>query len=523
MKEGSKRIIWQKISVIIFISFLFFIFYSTNKASATTPDYAAMRLEQSYPGVIKLGANKSFTFWVKFKNVGTKSWPKLTTALKTESGNKSLLAPSSWPSNTTSYIVKYGVPVNATGTFKFALQAPKINGLYWEKFQLYINNQKIPGGEIEIALQVYGGTNPPIPVVAPVIAPVSIINEPKTESQESPETPIVAPVTPNYYWQIIPADYTIKEDIQRAEPKIRVGLLFETNSKPYVNIPYKIKSVNNEPYQVKLLADNTLLLTQTMGEEIEVDFDFASHRYFINANGQRVASTNSPIRFSSVDPTKQIIFKITSWNRGPFWGLPCNDNEYRGEIEIKYNPSSDRLWLINELYIEDYMKGVSEVQDYYPEQSLKAQKIAARTYAYTRILIPKYTNVADEDLPLFDLRATQADQVYRGYLWELRSPNIKKAAEETRGMIAMYGGSPILAYYFARTDGRTRSGCEARMTKECLPYLISVNDPPGQGKTLLGHGVGMPQQSARVAADQGATFAQILRYYYRNVDIIKIW
>jgi hypothetical protein len=505
MRGGSEKIIWQKIFAIIFISFFFFNFYSLNKVSAVTPNYAASRIEQSYPGIIKLQAGKSFTFWVKFKNVGAKAWLKDHVVLKTDDGKKSPLAHSTWPSNTTPYTVKYGVPVNITGTFKFALQAPAVNGLYWQTFNLYADNQKIPGGDIQIGVQVYGGSDVPI-----VELPVS--NNQTAENINSP-----------YYWQIIPLDYTINENIQRTEPSIRVGLLYETSAKPYLNIPYKIKAVNAEPYQIRLIDNDSLLLTQTSGEETTIDFDFVTKRYFVVVNGQRVASTDSPIKFLSTDPTKKIIFKITSWNRGPFWGLPCNDNEYRGTIEIKYNLQSDRLWLINELPIEDYMKGVAEVQDYYPEQSLKAQKVAARTYAYTRILIPKYTNVADEDLPLFDLRATQADQVYRGYLWEVRSPNIKKAAEETSGMVATYGNVPILAYYFARTDGRTRSGCEAGMTKECLPYLVSVSDPPGQGKSLLGHGVGMPQQSTRVAADQGASFTQILRYYYRGIDITRVW
>lgn len=505
MLKTSKKIIWQKLFAIIFISFLIFNFSFNHKTSAALPDYAASRTEQSYPGIIKLEAGKAFTFWVKFKNIGAKNWPKTTTVLKTENSNKSPVTHLTWPALNTPYIVKYGVPINVIGTFKFALQAPKVNGLYWEKFQLFVNNQKIAGGDIEVGVQVYGGTN------QPVVEPPTPVNPP------------IEQINTTYYWQVINADYVIQEQIKMVEPKIRVGLLYETSAKPYLNIPYKIKSVNSEPYQITLINDNSLLLTQTTGEETTIDFDFANKRYFVIVNGQRVASTDSPLRFSSTEPNKQIIFKITSWNRGPFWGLPCNDNEYRGEIEVKYNNKSDRLWLINELPIEDYMKGVAEVQDSYPEQSLKAQKVAARTYAYTRILIPKYTNVNDADLPLFDLRATQADQVYRGYLWELRSPNIKKAAEETRGMVAMYGDSPILAYYFARTDGRTRSGCEAGMTKECLPYLVSVNDPPGQGKTKLGHGVGMPQQSARVAADQGASFTQILRYYYRNIDIRKIW
>lgn len=508
MKEDVKKICWQKFFVCLFISILISTFFVIKNVEAKTPDYAALKIEQSYPGIIKLKAGKSITFWVKFKNIGAKAWLKKKVSLKTASGQESVLAHPYWITPTTPYTVKYGVPINTVGTFKFALKAPPINNLYWEKFQLFVNDTKIPGAEIEVGVNVYGGKNPEPSEPAPITnGPIS--------------TPTIGA---DRYWEIIPAEYVVQEQIKTTEPNIRVGLFYENSEKPYVYLPIKIKTRNKEPYQVKLLKDNLLLLTQTQGEETEIDFDFKSQKYFVNVNGERVAMTDSPIRFASPSPDKKLIFKITSWLRGPtFWGAPANDNEYRGELEIKYNPKTDRLWMINELPIEDYMKGVAEVQDYYPIEALKAQKIAARTYAYTRILLPKYTNVADENLPLFDLRSTQADQVYRGYLWELRSPNIKKAAEETRGMVALYNDTPILAYYFARSDGRTRSSCEVGMTKECLPYLISVDDPPGRGKTKLGHGVGLPQQSARVAAEGGATFAQILRYYYRGIDIKKIW
>lgn len=514
MKQRS----WKNVIITVIIAFTLVVIISlllrflerklVKEAEAKTLSYAATRVEQSYPDIINLQAGKGFTFWVKFKNIGSKPWLKGKVALKTENKAKSSFAHSSWPANNTPYIVKYGVPVGKTGTFKFALQAPATNGLYWQKFQLFVAEEKILGGEIEIVLRVYGGKDP------------IVIKEQETALEEALQEPVSQA---DHFWQIFPKEYQIKEETRGAEPKIRVGLFYEDSQKPYVYLPIKIKSRNQQPYQIKLLNENLLLLTQTEGEETEINFDFTNQRYFINVNGERVASTNSPIRFLSAEPTKEIIFKITSWMRGPFWGEPRNDNEYRGELELKYNAKTDRLWLINELPIEEYMKGVAEVRDSYPLETLKAQKIAARTYAYFRILYPKYTNVAEEDTPLFDLRSTQADQVYRGYLWELSSPNIKRAAEETRGLVMFYGNDPILAYYFARSDGRTRSSCEVGMTKECMPYLVSVSDPPGEGLEKSGHGVGMPQQGARVAGENGALFHQILRYYYRGIEIKKIW
>ncbi len=331
------------------------------------------------------------------------------------------------------------------------------------------------------------------------------------------------------WWQEISADYTIAEEIKYEEIKIRAGLFYaEKKDSSSINedisyLPIKIITLNQQPYQVKLIKDNAILLAQTQGEETEIDFDFNLKKYFVNVAGARVAMTDSPILFDPISQDEETIFKITSWYRGPFWGQNVNDNEYRGKLEIRFNPNTNRLWLINELPMEKYLKGVAEVQDSSPFEFLKAQKIAARTYAFFRYLNPKYTNVPEDESPLFTVKATQADQVYRGYNREKRSVNTSRVVEETKGMVILYNNDPILAYYFARSDGRTRSSYEAKMTKEPVPYLISKTDPPGEGKTLLGHGVGMPQQGGIVAAQQGALFHQILRYYYTGVEIKKVW
>lgn len=512
MNEEKKQNSWKGAVISIIIAFVLIILFAfllkflertfVKEATAKTLDFSARKIAQNPIDIINLKAGKAITFRVEFKNIGQKNWLKGKVSLKTVSDKTSLFTHAFWPKQNTPYIVKWGVPVGTTGTFKFALQAPEINGLYWEKFQLFVEKEKIPGGEIEIGIRVFGGRE--LTVSLPI---------PGNQN--------------NLFWQSLSTDYQIQEDLRYEEPKIRVGLFYAEKKDSNLNedvsyLPIKIITLNQAPYEIRLVKENyRVLLVQSYGEETEIDFDFTTKRYLIKNQGQLLATTDSPIVF--VPLFEGTIFKIVSWYRGPFWGQQVNDNEYRGLVEIRFNPSTDRLWLINELPIEKYMKGVAEVQDFYPYEMLKAQKIAARTYAFIRLLLPKYTQVPDGEEPIFTVRSTQADQVYRGYNWEKRSPNTQRAVEETKGLVIFYGSDPILAYYFARTDGRTRSSCEARMTKECMPYLISVDDPPGRGQTLLGHGVGMPQQGARIAAEQGAKFHQILRYYYQGVEIKKIW
>jgi len=68
----------------------------------------------------------------------------------------------------------------------------------------------------------------------------------------------------------------------------------------------------------------------------------------------------------------------------------------------------DRLRLINELEVEEYLKGVvpAEVSPLWNPEALKAQAVIARTYA----LHQKQANLGKES----DLSATTADQVYGG-------------------------------------------------------------------------------------------------------------
>lgn len=333
--------------------------------------------------------------------------------------------------------------------------------------------------------------------------------QPKLSSNQS---------TNQYFWQIISPEINIPEDYRFQEPTIRVGLFYQTSDNKD-KLPIKIRTLNQQPYTVKTKS-GAQLTRATAGDLLEVNYDFELNRYFLNANDQRLALTDEPLRFIADDP--ETIFEIASWQNGPFWGMNVNDNDYRGNLEIQYNPSTGRLWLINELPMEKYLLGIMEVWDSWPYEFLKAQKIAARTYAMFRYLNPKYTNTPDEE-PIFTLRATQADQVYRGYQAEIRNPNIVRAANETRGMIATYNNDPILAYYFAQSDGQTRASHEVGMTRGPVPYLVSVPDPPGEGRTLKGHGVGMPQQGGKVAAEQGANFVQILKYYYQGIEVKKLY
>ncbi|MDA2922120.1 SpoIID/LytB domain-containing protein [Patescibacteria group bacterium AH-259-L07] len=482
--------------------------------------YAAQRISQSHAAIPELGATETIEFWVIFKNTGSQYWsgmgPEQVT-LRTATGQQSKIAHTTWYNSYTPNRVNPALTIfpEDEALFRFTLLAPRQAGMYWQKFKLFAGSTKIEGGDIEVGIKV-------IEITTEAIEPTPT-PEPTPEPTPAP-APTPEPEPEELWWQTINADVTIANNYKWQNlplgPDIRVGLLYVEKPEKSTYLPFKISTLNNTLYDI-YDRNGRLLVKNTEGEVIEVDYDYDIDRYFINnSNGKRLLMTDSYVTLRS---DNNPIFKINNWQNGPFWDNDNTfDNEFRDQIEIHYNPNTERLWLINQLPFEEYLKGVAEVSDTSQYEFLKAQMVAARTYALFRYETPKYTNTPTGD-PFFTVRSTQADQVYRGYQRELRAPNTVRAVSDTTGVAATYSNDPILAFYFAQSDGKTRSSYEAGMTSAPVAYLQSKSDPPSVGKPLRGHGVGLPQISGMTAASQGANYSQILKYYYTDIELTKMY
>ena len=125
---------------------------------------------------------------------------------------------------------------------------------------------------------------------------------------------------------------------------------------------------------------------------------------------------------------------------------------------------------------DEYLYGISEVSSAWPAESLKAQVIAARTYAIAKAGI--YRPSCD-----CDLYGTIQDQYFVGIgkLAETKYGALWKAAvdatsvDEESGLAITYMGNPISAYYSSSTGGATESALDAFGT--AVDYLIPVADP----------------------------------------------
>lgn len=140
----------------------------------------------------------------------------------------------------------------------------------------------------------------------------------------------------------------------------------------------------------------------------------------------------------------------------------------RGDLVIRLR--SARLQLINVLPLEEYLVGVvgAEMPPAFPLEALKAQAVAARTYA-----LRKKLDAADAST---HLGTGVLHQVYRGL--SRHDERVRQAVEATRGEILTFNLEPIEAYFHASCGGRTESG-QAALGRD-LPYLQPVACPCGK-------------------------------------------
>jgi stage II sporulation protein D len=143
--------------------------------------------------------------------------------------------------------------------------------------------------------------------------------------------------------------------------------------------------------------------------------------------------------------------------------LTVDGGQYRGFVEVRPDDAGG-LTVVNVLNLEDYVRGVvpNELSPAaYPQiEALKAQAVAARTYAVR--------NKGQFQAKGYDICATPACQVYRGKSSE--HPLTDRAVDETRGVVAKFGGLPINALYTSTCGGHTEDG---------------VNIFEGQGESYL--------------------------------------
>ena len=150
--------------------------------------------------------------------------------------------------------------------------------------------------------------------------------------------------------------------------------------------------------------------------------------------------------------------------------IQVNGKSYRGSMEI-LEDAKGTLTVINELPLEDYVMGVlaGEVPRNWPLEALKAQAIAARTFAVYNL---REARARGEK---YDLENTASFQMYNGT--DLINESIEAAVNQTQGEIVTYLSQPVMTFFHSNCGGRTCGALEVWSKDQ--PYLVSVDCPYG--------------------------------------------
>lgn len=404
---------------------------------------------------LKLAPNESVVVRFGFKNTGKLAWK--TRLIQLQGADGALFATSTWSGATTP--VKISGEDLKTGRLEFfdvPIQAPEQAGSYLFKAAFIVDGTQIQT----------------------LTLPIEVVN---AESNT-----VIAE-------QLLP------------EPRIRVAL-GKTEG------PVSVR-ISTGSYQINLL-DGTPVAMAGEGDKFFIQYEPTGKMYILTFNGTVTTSTQ-PFRALGSGPNSR--FVLTDKDDAAKWNKKIVYNEYRDTFELRWSDKIPGAWLINELPIEHYLKGLIETGNSEPYELQKAVYTAARTYAYIYLPVGGQAGTRTWDVH------SVWDQVYKGYSAEVSNPNGARAVDETRGVLVTYDHKPVVTPYFTRSDGVTR-GWKAVWGGQDKPWLQPVAAKYDVGKKLWGHGVGMSTQDAKAHVQKdGWTFDHVLTYYYTGIQLQKVY
>ncbi|MBR2091520.1 MAG: SpoIID/LytB domain-containing protein [Fibrobacter sp.] len=199
-------------------------------------------------------------------------------------------------------------------------------------------------------------------------------------------------------------------------------------------VPQQISRELNRPIQVGVFVSVPSIYVRQKNEELHITASRSKLR--IKQKGKRQQTTERRV-FKPSDGCIVIATDKASLHKA------C----YEGEFVI--TASGNKLNAINVIDIEKYLRGVVPYEigrlDESKFEALKAQAVAARTYAYKHFGSRKAQG--------FDVYADTRDQVYKGV--HSVSDVTDKAVRETEGVVMTYNGEFITAYYHSTCGGET--------------------------------------------------------------------
>ncbi|WP_421381523.1 SpoIID/LytB domain-containing protein [Bacillus salacetis] len=222
--------------------------------------------------------------------------------------------------------------------------------------------------------------------------------------------------------------------------EVSVALKYYTGNPTSVNVTVRGK--------YKILENPNVMLEE--GYEYTVSYDSASGSIVLYRGSKKLIATSSI-------HTIPVKYGLDNYIR-------INGRAYLGDMNFKPE-SSKYVRPVNKLPMEDYLKGVvpGEMPPSWDVEALKAQAVAARTYAMSKI-----------DMTIDD---TVNYQRYDGYSWwDAKLANSTQAVNESKGHFLKSNGKLITAFYSSSNGGSTENNANL-WGGVALSYLPAQKDP----------------------------------------------
>lgn len=354
---------------------------TTSTATTETNNGLGATLALVSANKIKLVSGKSVSLTAGFKNTGTTTWTSYglkaqdTSIASSTSGS---LKHSSWKGDIITAVTGKVKP-GETAYVSFAMTAPGRNGTYTTNFQFTANGESVDDALIEIPVEVTGGA------AAAITAPTNTTTE--------DDSTTVAYIT---------------------EPTIRVGTLIvdeETDDEVVITSDQSAFSVVD--------GAGTTLGALDKNESVTAAWNGNGYSYTI---GGVTKKTSQYLRF--VPTTANAVMTVSNFDRRVTRGSSNADNTFRNILELRHNDSKDRTWLINELSMEYYLRGLAETSNISPAEFQKTLITAARTYAFYH-----WSRATKHAAEYFHVDAW-LDQVYKGYGQEARTQTLPPLSKQ---------------------------------------------------------------------------------------------
>ncbi len=489
--------------------------FGVHAVAAATAEYKAAPVKETEYVTINTG--KEITKEITFKNTGSLSWKpgvvtfetgpflKTVSQVKTAAWKK-VYEPAALPKE-----IKPGQSV----TLSFKMKAPPLEGTIQENFQLVANAHPLTGSLVRVFVTIEKAnavsapvpSTPvsPTPAAAPAATGATVVPQPKLCIATVDATNVSnCNTNPN---ENNAGNGISSNMLLSGQPTIRVGL-FSTLAAQRItaNTIFSVYGGN------QLLASSL-----PAGTVVTLGYNQSNGQYSVSLP-LVTQQTASPLR---VVPAFGGIVTLLDYRNGQ----SPQDNRFRNIVEYRYTVPAKTVWLINELPLDDYIKGLAETTNASPVEFQKVMATIARTYALYHYLRGVQFGLVDastkHSADHFHIDSVY-DQVYRGYNSELRLTGLTQAVEATRGVAVTYNNQIVITPYFSNSDGRTRDWTEV-WGGAAMAWLKSVLVPEDNGKTLFGHGVGLSARGALLMVNNGKGWQEVLKYFYTGTQVQKVY